>query len=146
MNTEAHKLHQCLLMIAKEIKRICDKNGIKYFLIGGSLLGAVRHNGFIPWDDDMDFGMLRADYDRFISVCENDLKDEFLLCSINTEENYNRAFAKVRLKGTFFPDQGQANGINSGIFVDVFPIDVMPPTVFKQMHQLFYCKQLYLMI
>ena len=62
------KLRRAQLMIAKEIKRICDLNNINYFLDSGSMLGAVRHSGFIPWDDDMDIGMCCDDYEKFISI------------------------------------------------------------------------------
>lgn len=58
------KMHGLHLMLADELKRICEKNNIKYFLLAGSMLGAVRHKGFIPWDDDMDFGMLRPEYEK----------------------------------------------------------------------------------
>ena len=60
------KLHECLLLILDEIDRICCENNIPYFLDSGSALGAIRHGGFIPWDDDIDVGMLRENYDRFI--------------------------------------------------------------------------------
>jgi len=140
MDYECEKLHECLLMIAKEIKRICEKNNIKYFLIGGSLLGAVRHNGFIPWDDDMDIGMLRKDYDEFIRVCKYDLGEAFHLCSLSTEEYYSRPFAKLRLRGTYFPDYGQSENIDNGIYVDIFPIDVMPIGRFRQKVQILHIK------
>lgn len=66
-------IQQILLGFLLEVDRICKKHNIKYFLGGGSLLGAVRHKGFIPWDDDADVMMLRKDYDRFLSVLPNEL-------------------------------------------------------------------------
>lgn len=62
------KLHELLVMLSEEVKRICNDNGIKYSLTGGSMIGAVRHKGFIPWDDDMDIAMLREDYDKFLKA------------------------------------------------------------------------------
>lgn len=118
--------------IALEIKRICEKNNIPYFLIGGTLLGAVRHKGFIPWDDDLDIGFLRKDYDRFLEVCKTELSEEMFLQTWDTDEYYGLPFGKVMLKGTRFRES--ANGTaaaQSMIFVDIFPYDDMPENGFK---------------
>lgn len=115
------------LSIAKEIKRICDKNGIEYFLDSGTLLGAVRHKGFIPWDDDMDIAFTRENYNRFIEAAENDLGEEFFLQTWKTDKNYPLPFAKVRLNGTkFIENANEKAQIHQGIYVDVFPYDVWP--------------------
>lgn len=120
------KLHSCQLIIAREIKRICDENNIKYFIIAGTLLGAVRHKGFIPWDDDMDIGMLREDYERFIHLAEKKLGEDFFLQTTDTDASYGLNFAKVLLKGTKLVEQSAGNLAKNGIFVDVFPFDAVP--------------------
>lgn len=124
-NEELNILHLHLLLICDEIVRLCKKNNIKYSLIGGSLLGAVRHKGFIPWDDDLDIGMPRSDYDKFLDVCEKDLSDKFVLLTSSTD-NYGLPFSKIELKNTKFNEPGLPSGLFDGIFVDIFPIDVMP--------------------
>ncbi len=121
------KLHNCQLIIAREIKRICDENNIKYFIIAGTLLGAVRHGGFIPWDDDMDIGMLREDYEKFLKIAKKDLGDDFFLQTPETDKSYGLNFAKVLLKGTMLMEESTAsNNAKKGIFVDIFPFDVAP--------------------
>ena len=80
-----------MLDILLHINGVCSKHGIKYWLSSGTLLGAVRHGGFIPWDDDLDIEMLREDYDRFIEVFED--SDEFVLHSRNTDTFYMLPFA-----------------------------------------------------
>ncbi|MGN0538268.1 MAG: phosphorylcholine transferase LicD [Candidatus Fimenecus sp.] len=120
------KLHSCQLIIAREIKRICEENNIKYFMIAGTLLGAVRHKGFIPWDDDMDIGMLREDYERFIEIAKKKLGEDFFLQTTDTDAFYGLSFAKVLLKGTKLVEQSAGNLAQKGIFVDVFPFDAVP--------------------
>ncbi len=133
---QLEKIHMLELKIALEIKRICDKNGIRYFLTAGTLLGAVRHGGFIPWDDDMDIGMLRSDYNRFVEACKTDLGDDFFLQTWDTDPEYPFSFGKVRLKGTHFVECfSEKCGANNGIFVDVFPFDSVPDLKLKKLLQ-----------
>lgn len=115
------------LEIAKELKRICEKNDIRYFLMWGSLLGAVRNGGFIPWDDDMDFGMFRNDYEKFIEACKKDLDPRFFLQTWDTDPNYPMHYAKLRLQGTHFIETfSEKVSMNNGIFIDIIPFDNAP--------------------
>ena len=112
------------LEILNEIHRICSENGLSYFLVGGTLLGAIRHKGFIPWDDDLDIAMPRADYDRFLDICETELNENFYLHSIKTDKEYWLPFSKIRKKYTLFDEENLAGlDVPKGIFVDVFPLD-----------------------
>lgn len=120
------KLHNCQLIIAREIKRLCDKHNIKYFIIAGTLLGAIRHGGFIPWDDDMDVGMLREDYEKFLKVAKTELGADFFLQTPETDKNYGLPFAKILLNGTLLVEATAGSNAKKGIFVDVFPFDVAP--------------------
>lgn len=130
---EIHKLHQLTLKIANEIKRICENNGIQYSLSGGTLLGAVRHRGFIPWDDDMDIDMTRENYDRFINKCKTELGSEYILQTWITDTEYHNGFAKILLKGTCaIEKRGKDTICEKGIFVDIFPWDNIPHSQWKR--------------
>ncbi len=132
-------MQKCLLLIADEIKRICEKNNIPYYIISGTLLGAVRHKGFIPWDDDFDIGILREDYDKFLNVCLRDLKEDFYLQHDFNENNYCFAFAKIQLLGTEIIEDFSKNvDVSHGIFVDVFPLDNIPDRIIRR--RIFYFK------
>ena len=129
VDNTVQKLHSCQLLLAGELKRICDKNNIKYYMIAGTLLGAVRHKGFIPWDDDMDFAIMRKDFSKFISACEKDLGDDFELQDMFSDEHYALPVAKLLLKGTNFTERNSSkNKSKKGIFIDIFPYDNIPDT------------------
>ena len=117
-------LHEVLLEILDEITRICDKHNIKYFLTGGTLLGAIRHEGYIPWDDDLDIGMLRNDYEKFLQICKNELSDKYIVDNKNTNPKYYLNFTKIRKKNTIMEQNFQNNYTGpKGIWVDIFPFD-----------------------
>ncbi|MBQ8502795.1 MAG: LicD family protein [Clostridia bacterium] len=120
--------------IMREIDRICKENNITYFLVGGTLLGAVRHKGFIPWDDDIDIGMLREDYDKFREVCPSALKEHLSYQSYKQEPSSHYIFDKVRLKDTYFNTKfsNRFDDIQNGIFIDVLVFDKTSNSAFGQ--------------
>lgn len=121
------------LEIAKEIKRVCEENEIGYFLCYGTFLGAVRHKGFIPWDDDLDLGMLRADYEKFCRIAPTALKPEFCLQTWYTDPNYGLPFGKVMLRNTIYLESKKTTRLKqNGIYVDIFPFDFAPESAKQQ--------------
>lgn len=124
-SSQLEKLHKTEIEILKEIDRICKKYNIKYFMAGGTLIGAVRHQGFIPWDDDLDVYMYRSEYERFCSACEKELDTaRFFWQTQETDSNYRWTYGKMRRKGTLYIRDGQEHmKFFQGIFVDVLPFD-----------------------
>lgn len=121
---EIQRLELCIL---QEIDRICRKHSIKYSVAYGTLIGAVRHNGFIPWDDDIDICLKREDYIRLKEVCKYELSSEFFYQSNDTDPEYYYLFDKIRLNNTIFKESFVAKyNIHHGIYVDIFPIDRIP--------------------
>ena len=121
------KLQNTELEILLVIDEFCRKNKISWFLDGGTALGAIRHQGFIPWDDDVDVGMLRDDYDRFMRLAENGLPKGYSLHHMKNTPGYAAFFAKVYKDGTRFENQETREaGCPQGIYVDVFPYDRLP--------------------
>ncbi len=109
--------------------KICRENGLKYFLDSGTALGAKRHKGFIPWDDDIDVGMQRDDYEKFIEIGQEALGDDFFLQNRVTDPNVPFSFSKIRKNGTEFVEYNKRNiKMNHGIFIDIFPYDKLPKT------------------
>lgn len=132
-DNDLHKLQNVLFEMLKLIDKICRDNDIKYSLSGGTLLGAIRHKGFIPWDDDVDIAMSRDQYEKFIDVW-NTMKPEgyILQCKENTP-NYTQAFAKIRKNSTtFIQFEWEKNRYNTGVFIDVFPLDRIPKGKLKR--------------
>lgn len=134
--SDLNRLQNTILIIMDEIDRICRKHNLKYSLFAGSLIGAVRHKGIIPWDDDIDICMPRKDYELFFNICKKELKPEFGVTSIETKSDYGYGFSKITLKGT----QIRQNGLNKGnnifeLWVDIFPYDCIPNSRLKQIKQ-----------
>lgn len=124
---EKHRLQGVILIIAREIDRICRDNNIKYFMDGGTQLGAVRHNGFIPWDDDFDIGMRRSEFERFVDVCRISLDSKQFYLETVEDEGYGFSFAKIHLNNTEIVEDFSKNAkAHHGIFVDIFPYDNIP--------------------
>lgn len=125
---DLQSLHKVLFELLAELDRVCRKNNIEYTLSGGTLLGAVRHGGFIPWDDDADVSMRRIDYDRFCKACVSELDDKRFFWQDNTTDpEYPWGYGRLRRKGTEFVRIGQEHmKMKTGIFIDVFPNDYIP--------------------
>lgn len=116
-------LQSVQLEIAEVIKRICEKNGIRYFLAYGTLIGAVRHDGFIPWDDDIDIMMPYPDLLKFEKACKTDLPDGYFYQSPQTDPEYRLSIMRVCKDNTLLLEKGTADkNIHHGIFVDIYPI------------------------
>ena len=123
------KVQKAILSIALEIDRICRKHKIKYSLEGGSMLGAYKYHGYVPWDDDMDIVMLRKDYDIFLNVVNQEIDSHsFYVQNYHNRVQYPLTWTKVCLNGTEIRS-GNYNelDIHHGLFVDIFPIDNVIP-------------------
>lgn len=119
---EAQKI---MLQILCEVDKICTEHKITYWLEGGTLLGAVRHRGFIPWDDDIDIAMPRKDYERFLTIAPQQLPVGLFLQTRTCDPHYNLPIAKVRKKGTLLIEEGETGNEEycHGIFIDIIPND-----------------------
>lgn len=128
VNTDINLLQKKLLEIFQEIERICKKNNIRYFAIGGTCLGAVRHKGFIPWDDDMDLAMPRTDYEKFKEVAPKEFKSKYKLIAEGSLPHYPCPFMKVHDETTTFVEEGMSNFEDrySGVYVDIMALDGIP--------------------
>ena len=126
-NNELHKLQIVLFEMLQLIDKICREYDIKYSLFGGTLLGAIRHKGFIPWDDDIDIAMRRDQYDKFISVWNKINPKGYFLQNKDNTPSYTQSFAKIRKDNTAFIQFEWEKGLyHTGIFIDIFPIDRVP--------------------
>lgn len=129
--TGLQRHQQVLLELLTEFDRICRHHDIGYVLFAGSALGAVRHQGFIPWDDDLDVAMLRADYERFLQIAPEELGEKYFLQG-EFSHHWPMFFSKLRKNGTacmerFVP---RDPAMHQGIYIDIFPVDNLSDSAF----------------
>ncbi|MBS5949707.1 MAG: LicD family protein [Clostridium sp.] len=126
------KAKKIMVEILEEVDRICTKYGIEYYLSDGTLLGAIRHGGFIPWDDDLDISMLRKDYNKFLEVAEKELDKRYFLQTAKTDKYYDieHVPTKVRHNGSRFIEEDNKK-YHQGVYIDIFPMDNVPNSNFK---------------
>ena len=135
VTSQTKKLWAVQLGCLEELKRVCKKYDISYFASGGTLLGAVRHKGFIPWDDDLDVMMLKEDYERFCAVAPNEIREPFFFQHFNTENGAGPGMSRIRNSDTTGCTQYEiemaSDGYNLGIFIDIFPLFGVEDNLFR---------------
>ena len=134
VDTTRKKLWTIQLDLLMELDRICKNNGLQYFAAYGTLLGAVRHQGFIPWDDDADVWMLRDDYNKLSSI-SNQFSSPYFLQNAETDPNYFMSFSKLRNDNTTCVRKTNiCQGFHAGISIDIFPLDNTVPATGQEIY------------
>ena len=142
MDSVLHKLQSVQVEILSVIDRFCREHKISYSLYAGTLLGAIRHQGFIPWDDDLDICMERSEYDRFLEAWNHSHPAGYLLQNKDNTPSFTQSFSKIRKEHTtFLQYDWEAGRYHTGIFVDIFPLDRMPDGKLKKDLFLWRCMQ-----
>lgn len=137
--SELRKLQLIQLELLVELDRVCRKNHIRYVMDGGTMIGAVRHHGFIPWDDDIDVAMLREDYEKLKTVLSDFDSKLCFFQDHTTDPNYRWGYGKLRRVGTSYVRLGQEHlKQKDGVFIDIFPFDDVPRSTFGQVVQDWY--------
>lgn len=131
-NSELRKLQLIELDIMKLFAEICEKHHLRYYLVGGTMLGAVRHQGFIPWDDDMDVGMPRPDYEKFLEVVREDLPEGYAFLNYKQDAEYKRYFSRIVNINVKIYNASNTKTIVENAWLDIFPFDGMPSNPLKQ--------------
>lgn len=140
MQEKLRRLQLTQLEILKVIDSFCKEHSLHYSLYAGTLLGAVRHQGFIPWDDDLDICMARDEYNRFIELWRKSGPKGYVIQNKEIDRKFSQSFTKIRKNHTSFLQKGENKGAyHQGIFVDVFPIDRMPNGWLRRKFFIWHC-------
>lgn len=118
--------HAVLFDMLKQVDSICHTERLRYFLSGGTLLGAIRHKGFIPWDDDIDLMMPRPDYEIFLKRAEKRLPKRYILAFPDRTKDYSQPWIRIFDTRVAVDDSGMQRTLTRSLFVDIFPIDGLP--------------------
>lgn len=129
------KVQDIELEILKEVVRVCNEHGIRYYLDGGTCLGAIRHGGFIPWDDDIDIAMPREDYEKFKKIFPSVCNSKYFLHSRENDKHYSSPFLKVRKNNTVFGSESDRKLMHMGVWIDIFCIDLVSMDRMKEAGQ-----------
>ena len=143
---EMKKVWQVEMDLLDQLLKVCKEHNLRCWVDGGSLLGAVRHKGFIPWDDDIDIAMPRSDYEKLLAHAAEWLPGQYELISAENDANYPHPFAKIQNANTTLIEREHMNYLG-GIYIDVFPLDGVPENrIARRWHFIkykFYIKALY---
>jgi len=120
---DINEIKKLLVNILKAFTDLCQTHGLKYYLSGGTLLGAARHEGFIPWDDDIDVSMPREDYEKFLQIANGSVPSDFSVYSYRNDPKHIYPFAKMYDNRTYLREFRHIHNKNSGVFIDIFPVD-----------------------
>ena len=127
------KLHGVQVEMLHDFAQVCEKYKLPYFAVYGTAIGAVRHAGFIPWDDDIDVGMLRVDYDKFMEIFSKEMSDKYNLLTPQIDGRYSCTVTHIQRKNTKFVSEVTQNlKCEQCIFMDIFPFDYVPRDRKKQ--------------
>ncbi|MBQ9032161.1 MAG: LicD family protein [Parasporobacterium sp.] len=141
------RLQSVELEILQCVADFCEKYGIKYSLYAGTLLGAVRHKGFIPWDDDIDICILRDDYDKFVELWNTNPVKGYVLQNHDNTPGFTQTFVKIRKDHTtYLADYAVEKDYHTGIFIDVFPVDRIPNGKIPRYIYWFHCLEYQLLL
>lgn len=129
MDKNIDLLHKADLDIVKDVVSICNNHGLTYYMLGGTMLGAIRHKGFIPWDDDIDLGMPRKDYEAFLSIAPKELNEHLRLINFKTDADYHYYITRIQDVDTKVVETRYAKESEGGythVSIDIFPLDGSP--------------------
>ncbi len=127
ISTEMKAVWAVQLDLLSRFQDVCHRHGLTYFASGGTLLGAVRHQGYIPWDDDIDIMMLREDYDKLLAVADSEFSAPYFFQTVYNDKQYSRGHAQLRNSNTtaILVQEKGCYPFNQGIFIDIFPFDAL---------------------
>ena len=128
VTADMKKVWAVQLDLLEHFQEVCRRHGLRYFAAGGTLLGAVRHKGYIPWDDDIDVVMLREDYNKLLAVADDEFAAPYFFQTAWNDKSYSRGHAQLRNSNTtaiLLSEKGLFS-FNQGIFIDIFPVDAVP--------------------
>ena len=135
-------LHQVDMEIVKAVVSLCDKHGWTYYMLGGTMLGAIRHGGFIPWDDDIDLGMPRDDYEKFLEIAPKELPEHLRVINYRNDPNYQYYITRVQDTDTKVEEERIGNDSRyTHASIDIFPIDGTPNN--KLLRKIYFFRVLY---